>query len=440
METGLSDYIYKISYKENGEILLNNINSKEFKFYVDNQVNKKLLLDYLKKIVDPTDEFIVCKIKEFQRFLNQNLIQTLFNSSDFLLHGKIQDILSKKLPSGSVLIPLKLLIKNLQLEICHPEKSYLQHTIRKIKDNLLDEEINITSECGVTMNFFVYDDLCTAHLTFTPRFPSEPAGIMLTKPFTYVFPKVHVDLQNHNPSLKEDIMNLTKDLLEKASVITRRLPQITDTAYLVIGGHPYEERNGRTHYDNPNVFFIDNLCEYDTQYYKHDQFIHLDISSPVQLGILAGLLPNKFDEICFDKSTFKFFRSDIEYEQFSESIVKNHDIRENLNNSMLLERLSFLTRMLKDTGKMFISDVEGDTWVGEEQIRNMAQLARQNREKVVDYCQRAGSNVEFKTVGEIGHTSVLVPLLYGGRRARWELQGSIEPSQRVLLVAHKTTD
>ena len=127
MEIEISDSIYFVSYEGEGEgdILLQDINSKEFKFHVENpQIGKKSLLNELEKIGDPTDElFIVCKIKS-KRNIYQELIQTVFNISDFdvtnsklkvvyfdtcfLLCGKITAILSEKLPSRSVLIPLKL--------------------------------------------------------------------------------------------------------------------------------------------------------------------------------------------------------------------------------------------------------------------------------------------------------------------------------------------
>ena len=452
MEMKISDSIYFVSYEGEGDILLQDINSKEFKFHVKNpQIGKKSLLNELEKIGDPTDElFIVCKIKS-KRNIYQELIQTVFNISDFdvtnsklkvvyfdtcfLLCGKITAILSEKLPSRSVLIPLKLLIKNLQLEICHPERYYEGHVIQKIKDHLHDVKINITSVCDVTMKFVVYDFMCTVKLTFPSRYPMEPVDIMLTEPFTYVFPKIHVDKQM-GKSLKEDSMALTKDLFEKYAEMAMRLPNITGTAYLVLGAHPCEIRHGRTHYDNPSVFFLDKYDVSGCSLRDHDRFIYVDFSSPVEMGILAALLPNTFDEICFDKSTFKFFSYDDEYD--IHSLLDDDKTLENLPKSMLYERLHCLTRMLKDTGTMFLEQVDGPSgggWVGDE-IKDSDYHSNINKEKVVDYCTAAGLDVGFKTVREIGSTSFLVPLLYS-RLAGWEPPRS-DPLKWELLVAHKT--
>lgn len=449
--------IYFVFYDGDSNILLQNINSKQFKFQTDDntEVSKESLLNELEKIEDPADElFIVCNIKS-KKNTYQELIQTVFNSDfdvrnsnlkkvvnfdTFFLCGKITEILDEKLPSRSVLIPLKLLIKNLQLEICHPEKYYEGNVVQKIKDDLHDAKINITSECGVKVNFYVYGFRCTVQLKFTPDYPWYPVDIMLTEPFTYVFPKVHVDLQMGN-SLMEDSMALTKDLIEKWEEMASRLPKITGPAYLVLGAHPYEEPHGRTHYDNPNVFFLDNLHgmpdDYAYALRGHNRFIHVDFSSPVEMSILAGLLPNTFDEICFDKSTFKFFSNDYEYDVYSR-YLQDDKTRKNLPGSMLYERLHCLTRMLKNTGTMFLEHVDGPSgggWIG-DQTKNIEYHSNKNREKVVDYCKWAGLDVGFKTVREIGDTSFLVPLLYS-RLAGWEAP-RINPLQCELLVAHKT--
>ena len=52
MEMKISDSIYFVSYEGEGDILLQDINSKEFKFHVKNpQIGKKSLLNELEKIL-----------------------------------------------------------------------------------------------------------------------------------------------------------------------------------------------------------------------------------------------------------------------------------------------------------------------------------------------------------------------------------------------------
>lgn len=332
------------------------------------------------------------------------------------MYGKIIDILPVKLPSNiSVLIPIKILIKNLKnliVEICHPKPKYEIRITEKIKSALNHMQrqgwnILITSQCGVIVTFGVGDVLCTVQLKFTPKYPGTPVEIVMTRPFNYVFPTFHVDSQP-NFSLMDDIMVLTTDLIKRRAEMASRLPIITQDAYLVLGATPYEERRGRTHYQNQNVFFLDN------QQISHERFIQVDFSSPVEMSILSSLLPNTFNEICFDDSTFKFFSGDGEYNAWN-THNHTHQILKNLPGSMLYERICNLTHMLKDTGTMFIERVGNPSGAVVEEEYEFAtpdDLFRMNREKVVNYCRRAGLDVNFKKVREIGSSSFLVPLLY----------------------------
>jgi len=423
-----SDIFVRVN--QNGNFLVETINSEEFKFQIVDPVDKFSLLTEIEKIRDPKDElFIVCESKS--KYQDSHNIQTVFNISDsdiresnlnfirfgtfFLLYGKIIDILSVKLPSNiSVLIPIKILIKNLKnliVEICHSKPKYEIRITEKIKSALQHMQrhgwnVLITSQCGVTVTFGD-DVLCTVQLKFTPKYPGIPVEIVMTRPFTYVFPTFHVDSQP-NLSLMEDIMVLTTDLFNRRAEMASRLPIITGDAYLVLGATPYEERRGRTHYQNQNVFFLDN------QPIRHERFIQVDFSSPVEMGILSSLLPNTFNEICFDDSTFKFFSGDGDYNAWN-THTYTRQILKNLPGSMLYERICYLTHMLKDTGTMFIERVGNPSGAVVEEEFEFAtpdDLFSMNREKVVDYCRRAGLDVNFNKVREIGRSSFLVPLLY----------------------------
>jgi hypothetical protein len=102
----------------------------------------------------------------------------------------------------------------------------------------------ITPECGVMATFVVGEETCTVKLTFTPDYPGTPVAIVLTEPFAYVFPSVHVDEQLGD-WLMDDILVLTTDLLDRRAEMAGRLPSITGVAYLVLGANPYEARRGR---------------------------------------------------------------------------------------------------------------------------------------------------------------------------------------------------
>jgi hypothetical protein len=99
--------------------------------------------------------------------------------------------------------------------------------------------------------------------------------------------------------------------------------------------------------------------------------------------------------------------------------------------------------MLKDTGTMFLENVGGPPgggWV-EEEVINRVHYAKKYRAKVVDYCGQSGLDVEFRTVREIGRSSLLVPLLYT-TVAVWQRRSDEGPSLRdgaeiELLVARK---
>jgi hypothetical protein len=321
-------------------------------------------------------------------------------------------------------------VSNLKSEICYPSSDYTERINKELLYMKKQGWDVLNSKCGMTVTFNVNDVSYTVDLKFKPNYPNTPVGIVLTKPFTYVFPPVHVDSQT-GEWLIDDIFTLTTDLLKRRAEMQVRLPIITEKAYLVLGANPDEPPRGRSHYENTNVFFIDN------QDIIHDRFIQVDFSSPVEMGILSSLLPNKFDEICFDDSTFKFFSGDGKYETYN---TPRNDL---LKGSMLYERICYLTNMLKDTGTLFIerySELSGPAPTLKLNQQRMDMILEKNREKIVDYCRRAGLNVNFKTVRKIGSTSKLVPVLYKKVLVRKSLTDVVESdgSERELLVGSKT--
>lgn len=268
-------------------------------------------------------------------------------------------------------------------------------------------DVRVTPACDVMVTFDARNVTCTVQVTFTPDYPRTPVGLVLVQPFAYVFPPAHVDAQL-GQTLMDDLVALTTDLHDRRAEMAGRLPpHITGAAYLVLGASPYEARRGRVHYDDPRVFFLDKM-----ESPAHPRLIHADFSSPVEMGLLASLLPEAFDEICFDQSSFKCFSGDRHYDVHD--LVADPVVGSNLPGTMLYERVCCLARMLKIAGSLFLEDVDGAPGGGwrEHEWRNQAHYRKLNKDKVVEICERAGMAVDDKTVGEIGRSSVLVPFLY----------------------------
>jgi hypothetical protein len=166
------------------------------------------------------------------------------------------------------------------------------------------------------------------------------------------------------------------------------LPVITDPAYLVLGSSRVEERNGRTHYDSPNVFLLDT----------EQSDIPISFKSSLELGIVASRLPNRFDEICFDWSTLRFFSDD----------------------PTLLERLVSLKRMLKPGGSIYFETIHG--MPGGAYARTDKFTVR-----FVEFCKQAGFIPGDIVQADQIQGSVLVPMLYIGDRADTRIFTATKP-------------
>jgi hypothetical protein len=215
------------------------------------------------------------------------------------------------------------------------------------------------------------------------------------------------------------------------------LPQITNSAYLVLGASPHEDRGGRDFYDMDTIYLLSNMHrQIGLPNSAYSRYIQADFNNPQELGPLSERLEGQFDEIAFDGSTIKLFNIDSPERP-------------------LVERLVYLKNMLKNDGKIYFVHwnaspgggwfaLPGDPYyetelarwgMGESRIigdgRRIAWPNWDNRFKY--YLTRAGFRFEESTAGDI-HTSVLVPLLYTGNNF------SHDPNQIRVLVAQKTPD
>jgi hypothetical protein len=221
-----------------------------------------------------------------------------------------------------------------------------------------------------------------------PNYPFAPPVITLVSPYEIVLEGSWYTGSNLRNFIDETIDASLKIIMPEGIKLQEHIPAITDPAYLVLGSSYDEKRNGRVHYDNPHVFLMDSDGSSD---------IPISFSDPIQLGIVSSLLSNKFDEICFDWSTLKFF---------------THD-------AMLLERLMYLKKMLKPGGKIFFENIEVSPGGGRIYNDDTDYHSR-----FIDFCIRAGFEIEGEDRAENIH-SFLVPMLFVGDR------------NPTILIAHK---
>jgi len=99
-------------------------------------------------------------------------------------------------------------------------------------------------------------------------------------------------------------------------------------AFLVVGANPFEDRRGRTFYDDPRYYLLDRVgsSSAPSRYFQQD---FLDVAGMTEL---ARRYPKMFDYIFFDFSVCKFFEGNV-------------------------RTLAQFLFMLKDGGKIVLDDV-----------------------------------------------------------------------------------
>ena len=212
---------------------------------------------------------------------------------------------------------------------------------------------------------------------------------------------------------------------------------ITNSAYLVLGATPHEDRGGREFYDMETIYLLSNEPRQEgLPNNAYSRYIQADFNNPQELGPLSEHLARRFDEIAFDGSTIKLFNIDSPERP-------------------LVERLRYLKDMLKDDGKFYFVSWQvspGGGWfslpgtpyynnelarwgLGETRIfgdgRRVPWPNWDNRFKY--YLTQAGFSFEEFTAVDI-HDSVLVPLLYTGDNFQRD------PNEIQVLVAQKSPE
>jgi hypothetical protein len=306
-------------------------------------------------------------------------------------------------------------------------------------------EAVITEDCDMIVSFLLDDIHYKVKISITKRYPFDAPSFVLLEPFIYYFPKLPI-IETWGPTHQSALFIKAKciELHKKRDEMSKTIPSVTSPAYLVLGSSPFEEKQGRTHYNNKEIFLLNDTKI--SSYYKppkpetinDSRFFLKSFASPEQLGILSSLLQKKFDEICFDWSTLKFFTFDYDDSMMDHLKKVNPELRKKLlenggERSMLLERLIYLKNMLKDTGKIYFENISGPPGGGSIVGRNTTDY----KALFLDYCSRAGFLFEEKTVKEIGSSSVLVPHLFDERVLSENFKHLVSPDTP-LLVAQKS--
>ena len=107
--------------------------------------------------------------------------------------------------------------------------------------------------------------------------------------------------------------------------------------YLVLGATPDEFRNGRTHYDNTDVYLLGNEPAHNTEGIDYTRYLVASYSpeDSGKLRTLATRLRSKFNEMTFDESTMCAFH--------------NYD-------DSVRHRFESLSIMLKPNGILYLTD------------------------------------------------------------------------------------
>jgi len=92
-------------------------------------------------------------------------------------------------------------------------------------------------------------------------------------------------------------------------------------AFLVVGANPFEDRHGRTFYDDSRYYLLDRATKTDYNYpayassrratYDTSRYFQQDFLDVTGMKELARRYPQKFDYIFFDFSVCKFFEGNI---------------------------------------------------------------------------------------------------------------------------------
>ena len=256
------------------------------------------------------------------------------------------------------------------------------------------------------MNKRLQHDLSQIGLEYNPEniyvFSRDELQFELTVPKEYPFifkpPKLVLlpsgtvcDAFNQEWNLSSTLMEFMRINIDalKDIQLDIQIPAITNPAYLVLGSS-YREEHNRDHYDSPSVFLLD----------KEHSDINISFANHLQLNLVSSRLPDKFDEICFDWSTLKFFSFE----------------------TSLFERLICLKLMLKPGGTIYFETIHGAPGGASNPDH-----PRDNETIFKDFCRRAGFEIGPIIDADRVQGSFLVPMLYTGDKINTKIFIATKP-------------
>ena len=279
---------------------------------------------------------------------------------------------------------------------------------------ILSEEYPVSLEKNTFIITIEFESIVyTIRIIIPIKYPFDPPYIRVESPFIYIIPGVktnwgpgmilHTFLLSYVKSKIDTINGLATSM---RPIFTPIIESIPDKAYLVLGSSPIEPNRGRDYYTNPSIYLLDqmNVDENFPNYFR------IDFTNSEQLLAFSSLVPKKFDEICFDYSTMKFFK---------------------LPQETVIERIVCLKTMLKDNGTIYFESI-GSPPGGAYGFNRATgkQIINDDKGIFIEQCKQTGLSTDVEKGAEDIEDSVLITEVY----SKSNIPGTKNPT---ILISKK---
>jgi hypothetical protein len=290
-----------------------------------------------------------------------------------------------------------------------------QSLVRLEKEyNRFSESYTVTLEKNTFIVNIPFETITyTLRIIIPTKYPFDQPFIRVESPFMYVIPDIKT---NWGPGMvlinfvvshvKSKIDAINQLISTMKPILTPMIESIPDTAYLVLGSFPSENKRGRYYYTNPSIYLLDQM-NVDGNF---PNYFRIDFTNSEQLLAFSSLVGKKFDEICFDYSTMKFFK---------------------IPQDSVVERITYLKNMLKDTGTLYFESI-GSPPGGAYGVNKATgqRIVNDDRGIFIEECKEAGLSTDVEMRAEDITDSVLVNELYG----KSDVPGTKNPT---ILISKK---
>jgi hypothetical protein len=198
---------------------------------------------------------------------------------------------------------------------------------------LSEYEIEIVDPLHWIIQHTVHGEPVTLDVEFPEKYPFSAPEVKIVEPYLFKFVTTHFGPTKMFADFLKNIDTYIDEIKKKLDTNTlnsiESAKHAEEPLYLIMGANPKEKRKGRTFYDDPHYYMLDYAdIEGESTRYFHINMVDVDA-----LAYIAIELPNRFQTICFDWSTFKFFTE--------------------LDLNVLLRKIACLKRLLKDDGRIY---------------------------------------------------------------------------------------